>query len=117
MGISSLNDIERGDIFLIPFPFSDLTRTKVRPVLVLSKKSYNNSSEDIIVCSITKNSILKFKVNINNKDLTEGKILENSYIKVDNIVFIEKSLLIKKIGILNKIKIEEVQNILKELFL
>ena len=32
------------DIVLIPFPFSDLTKQKVRPVFALSNDTYNRMS-------------------------------------------------------------------------
>ena len=43
------------DIVLTKFPFSNLTDFKVRPVLVLSKNSYNRKYADVIVCAITSN--------------------------------------------------------------
>jgi mRNA interferase MazF len=45
----------QGDILLIPFPFSDLSSTKQRPVLVLSNSEYNWSQQDIVVAAITSN--------------------------------------------------------------
>ena len=39
----------KGTIVLIKFPFSDLTKTKLRPALVLAKTNYN----DFILCQIT----------------------------------------------------------------
>ena len=45
-----------GKIVLIPFPFTDLTSSKVRPALIISEQ--NNRSEDVIVAFITSN-ILK----------------------------------------------------------
>lgn len=40
---------KQGDILLIPFPFTDLSSTKQRPVLVLSNTKYNESNQDIVV--------------------------------------------------------------------
>jgi mRNA-degrading endonuclease toxin of MazEF toxin-antitoxin module len=45
----------RGDVVLLPFPFADLTSTKVRPALVLSSSLYHKSEPDIIVAAITSN--------------------------------------------------------------
>ncbi|MGD9733946.1 MAG: type II toxin-antitoxin system PemK/MazF family toxin [Desulfamplus sp.] len=42
-----------GDIILIPFPFTDLSSTKVRPALIISKN--NQKSQNVIVCFITSN--------------------------------------------------------------
>jgi mRNA interferase MazF len=43
---------KQGDILLIPFPYSDLTATKQRPVLVLSNSHYNESHQDIVVVAL-----------------------------------------------------------------
>ena len=60
--------IQQRDIFLVPFPFSDLSQTKVRPVLILSKDTFNNSSQDVIVCSITSNIAKNpYKILIDNE--------------------------------------------------
>ena len=50
--------IEQRGILLVPFPFSDQSGRKVRPVVVASNNEFNNSSEDIIVFGVTSN-ILK----------------------------------------------------------
>jgi mRNA interferase MazF len=44
---------KQGDILLIPFPYSDSTAIKQRPVLVISNSHYNESQQDIIVAAIT----------------------------------------------------------------
>jgi mRNA interferase MazF len=44
---------KQGDILLIPVPFSDLTSSKKRPVLVLSNNDYNTKTEDIIAAAVT----------------------------------------------------------------
>jgi mRNA interferase MazF len=39
---------KQGDILLVPIPFSDLTSSKKRPVLVLSNSEYNSQTEDML---------------------------------------------------------------------
>ena len=41
----------QGEIVLIPYPFTDLSGSKKRPVVIISKTSIN--SPDLIVCKIT----------------------------------------------------------------
>ena len=43
----------RGDVVLIPFPFTDLSSVKTRPVVVLSTDGYANKTGNIIVAMIT----------------------------------------------------------------
>ncbi len=40
-----------GQVVLVPFPFSDLTRTKMRPAVVLA----DAGRDDWILCQITSN--------------------------------------------------------------
>lgn len=44
---------KQGEIVLVPFPYSDLSGSKRRPVLVVSNNLYNNSFLDIVVVAIT----------------------------------------------------------------
>ena len=45
------------DVLLTKFPFSDLTRFKVRPVLVLSNDAYNRRFSDLVVRADTITSL------------------------------------------------------------
>lgn len=44
---------KRGDVVLVPFPFSDQTATKKRPAIIISSNSYNNASSDVIIIAVT----------------------------------------------------------------
>jgi mRNA interferase MazF len=44
---------QRGDVVLVPFPFSDLSTTKVRPALVVSGSLYHTTKPDLILAAIT----------------------------------------------------------------
>ncbi len=109
---------EQGDIVIIPFPFTDLSAVKQRPVLIISNREYNHSAEDIVVCGITSNlEEASFSVMVSNCDLSEGKIPVESRIKVDKLFTLKQSLIIKKVAhikpdILKKVK-EEISLLLK----
>lgn len=104
----------QGGILIVPFPFSDLTSVRQRPVLVLSKKDYNEKCEDLITCGITSN--LKdtiCSVLIDDSNILEGRLPTKSRIKFDKIFTLDRSIVIKKIARINKVSFEKVR---KELF-
>jgi mRNA interferase MazF len=106
--------IEQKDLLLVPFPFSDQSGRKVRPVIVISNNEFNKYSEDIIVIGVTSNILKdKYTINLTNNNLDEGKLLTNCVIKVENLLKLDKELVIKKIGKINK---ETLKNIIEKLF-
>jgi mRNA interferase MazF len=46
---------KRGDVLLVPFPFTDLSTTKVRPAVVVSSSAYHRSELDLLLAAITSN--------------------------------------------------------------
>jgi len=44
---------ERGDVVLVPFPFSDLSATKVRPAVVISSDLYHTTEPDLLLAALT----------------------------------------------------------------
>ena len=63
---------KQGEIVIVPFPFSNLSSIKQRPVIVLSKNMDNETVEDIITCGITSNvKDTKYSVLIKNENLIE----------------------------------------------
>lgn len=90
---------KQGEIVVIPFPFTDLSAVKQRPVLIISSTGYNESTEDVIICGITSN--LKdagYSVVIDNGSLSTGQIPVISRIKVDKIFTLKQSLAKKKVA-------------------
>ena len=87
----------KGEIILIPFPFTDLTDTKIRPCLVLIEAEY-----DVTVSFITtrtgKNDPASLKINPS----IENGLKKKSLIRLNKMATIDKELVIGKIGVLNK---------------
>ncbi|WP_235335003.1 MULTISPECIES: type II toxin-antitoxin system PemK/MazF family toxin [Aphanizomenon] len=48
-----MEEFIKGDVVIVPFPFSDLTQTKRRPALVIATLQGN----DLILCQITSQSV------------------------------------------------------------
>lgn len=59
----------KGDVVVIPFPFSDLSQSKRRPALVIAPLDGN----DVILCQIT-SKITKdtYAISIEDTDFTSG---------------------------------------------
>ncbi|NQZ84970.1 MAG: type II toxin-antitoxin system PemK/MazF family toxin [Nanoarchaeales archaeon] len=105
------------DIVLIPFPFSDLTSSKVRPVLILSNNKFNSIGNDLIVIPLT--SVLKkieYSFEITQNDSSYGKLIKTSRLRLDKITTLEKKLIKLKIGTLNDLVFNKIKLKLNELF-
>jgi len=104
---------EPGDLVLVPFPFTDLTGAKRRPVLVLSSRDFNARSQDFIVCGVTSNlGNAAHSVLIDGKDLARGRIPAPSRIKVAKIATLLQSLALRTVG---RVKPEVLARVRKEL--
>jgi len=102
---------KQGEIVIVPFPFSNLSSIKQRPVIVLSKNMDNETVEDIITCGITSNiKDSKYSVLIENRNLVEGKIPKLSRVKVDKLFTISQDIVKKKVGRINKETFEKVKS-------
>ena len=88
------------DIVLVPFPFSDLSMQKVRPVLILSNDAYNQQSSDIVVCGLTTNlRPAPYSIIVDVADVEQpGTLRHKSRIKVDTIASLEQSIIVKQIA-------------------
>jgi len=44
---------QRGDVVLIPFPYTDLSATKTRPAVVVSSECYHAVRPDLLVAYVS----------------------------------------------------------------
>lgn len=107
---------KRGDIVLVPFPFSNQTATKKRPAVVVSSSLYNEKTNDIVIIAVTS------KVEKNPAvgegliaDWQSAGLLKPSAVK-PAISTIEQVLVLKKLGTLSAKDILSVDLMLKALF-
>ncbi|MBI5798190.1 type II toxin-antitoxin system PemK/MazF family toxin [Candidatus Woesearchaeota archaeon] len=108
---------KQGEIVLVSFPFTDLTNTKQRPAVVISKNEYNNAKKDVIVCGITSQlKETKESILITNQDLEKGNLPKISLIKIDKIFTLDKNIFKRSLGEVKKETLQQVKQKFHELF-
>jgi mRNA interferase MazF len=91
-----------GEIVLVPFPFTDQTGTKKRPAVIVSSAFYNVSLPDVILMAVTSQVRKPLKAGeIEIIDWQNAGLLKSSVIK-PVITTIEKKLILRKLGELEK---------------
>jgi len=87
----------KGDVVIVPFPFSDLTQSKRRPALVIS----NLKGNDIILCQITSQNIFDgYSIYLKDEDFQEGSLKKPSNIRPNRIFTADVQIILYKIGTL-----------------
>ncbi len=86
---------ERGDLVLIPFPFSDLSAAKKRPVLVVTRP---DAYGDFIALAVTSRPQVDHGIALDPADLMQGSLPLASWIRTDRAVTLNASLIIRGFG-------------------
>ena len=111
----SMTNYKRWDLVLVPFPFTDLSSAKRRPALIVSPDIYN-AGKDVVIAYVTSQ--------LNSKPLHGDYILrkwKESGLPKPSLVrmkfaTIDKEIIIKKLGMLEKEDYEEIEKILLSFF-
>lgn len=97
---------------VVLFPFSDLSNAKKRPALVIAQLN----RDDAIVCQITTHNVADgYSIELQSKDFAIGKLPKISYIRPNRLFTVDTLIIDKKVGSLNKVKIDAVINKIKEI--
>ncbi len=103
----------KGDIVVVPFPFSDLSQSKKRPALVLA----NITGNDLILSQITsKNVYDRYSIKLLNSDFDEGELKKESNIRPNKIFTADENIILYKLAHIKEEKIEEVINKIISIF-
>lgn len=86
---------ERGDLLLVPFPFTDLSAIKRRPVLALTG---GDSYGDFIALPVTSGPQSEHGLPITAVDMVSGALPVPSWIRTNRIVSLNASLWSKLSG-------------------
>jgi mRNA interferase MazF len=65
-----------GSVVLVPFPFSDLSRSKLRPAVILAE----TSRRDFVLCQVTSNPYADpDAIELTDESFTTGTLQKTSY--------------------------------------
>jgi mRNA interferase MazF len=111
--------LNKGDIVLIPFPFTDLSSTKLRPAVVLFTDKKRN---DVVVCFISSQNLInlssdEFLISETDPEFRETGLKLISKVRVSRLVTINQSLITRKLGQLGINLTEKLNDCLKKTFI
>lgn len=103
----------RGDVVVVPFPFSDLTQAKRRPALVVATLT----GDDVILCQVTSQSVRdQYSITLTSLDFEFGSLQKDSNIRPNRLFTADKKILLYKVGALQTAKFSEVIQGLIQIF-
>ena len=94
----------KGDVVVVPFPFSDLTQAKRRPALVIATLA----GDDLILCQITSQTIAdRYAITLQSSDFSEGGLNQTSNIRPNRLFTADRQIILYKAGQLKTEKLNE----------
>lgn len=92
--------LTKGDIVLVPFPFTDLSQTKLRPALILWA---DPTGDDVTLCFISSQNVNtlspeEFALDASEPEFTSTGLRVASKVRVTRIVTVERQLITRRLG-------------------
>lgn len=88
-----------GTVVLVPFPFSDLTQTKLRPAICLA----DAGRSDWILCQVTSNPFGDpLAIPVSQADFASGSLQIDSFARPGKLFTGHAGLLVRAVGQLNE---------------
>jgi len=98
-------DLVKGDVVIVPFPFSDLTQSKRRPALVVASLT----GDDVILCQITSQTVRDdYALTITGDDFTSGSLNQTSNVRPNRIFTADQNIILYSVGHLQAERLEQV---------
>lgn len=103
--------MNKGDIVLIPFPFTDLTGIKNRPALILVE-----ADSDVTVSFITTQVKWQENFDVRLEPTKENGLKKTSLVRLNKLATIDKALVVGRLGLLTYTELSKVNESLIKLF-
>lgn len=103
----------KGDVVVVPFPFSDLSASKRRPALVIA----DLAGDDAILYQIASQNVRDFyALSLTTHDFENGQLDKVSNIRPNRIFTADKNIIAYKIGKINREKLNKIYSVINQLF-
>jgi mRNA interferase MazF len=109
--------LKRGDIVLVPFPFTDLTAEKLRPAIIVSPDPQDFDVIIAFISSIVPSGELPpvdFLLTSNHPDFPQTGLKKASVFKMKKLLTIERTKIIRRLGKVSPAIQKELDGRLKE---
>ena len=101
-----------GSVVLVPFPFSDLSQSKLRPAVVLA----DAGKGDYILCQITSKAYSDSRaIELTNSNFVSGSLHLMSYARPAKLFTANRTLLVAQVGVLTRDTLKQVVEAVVEL--
>ncbi len=95
----------KGDVVVVPFPFSDLSQTKRRPALIVAVLE----GDDLLLCQITSQRVRDhYAITLADKDFETGGLRQTSNIRPNRLFTADQHIVLYAVGQLRNEKVREV---------
>jgi len=95
----------KGEIIVVPFPFSDLSASKRRPALVIA----DLPGDDLILCQITSQNVRDYMaVSVDVTDVDNGTLNVASNVRPNRLFTADENIVLYSLGNLKSNKLNEV---------
>lgn len=95
----------KGDVVVVPFPFSDLSSSKKRPALVVASLL----GDDVILCQITSKATSDgYSIPLAGTDFKTGSLQQDSNIRPNRLFTADSNIILYRAGEVTAGKIQEV---------
>ncbi len=95
----------KGDVVVIPFPFSDLSQSKRRPALVIASLEGN----DAILCQLTSKTVQdNYAIAIDDMDFASGSLKQPGNIRPNRLFTADTHIILYRVGTIKQEKLAQV---------
>lgn len=105
--------LQRGDVVLIPFPYTDFSATKTRPAVIVSSHIYHSARPELLLAYVSSqlshiNSVIDYVLT----DWAAAGLLKPSFVR-PKVAAIEPTLIVYRVGALTGKDLFEVDRCLR----